>query len=312
MGDHRIVSLIASATEIVAALGFEEQLVGRSHECDFPPSMEDIPVCSSSKVDAEVSSRHIDTQVRELVEYAISVYQVDAELLDSLAPTVIVTQTQCEVCAVSLADVQKAVCGLVSSKPEIVSLAPMDLDDVWQDIAHVAEALDAPDGGQRLVGELTARLENIRGRSERLAERPSIACIEWIDPLMFAANWLPALVAIAGGTLKMGEAGKHSSHFEFEELLVYDPDVIAIMPCGFDILRSVREMPTLAAQPEWLQLSAVRNERVFVTDGNQYFNRPGPRLVESAEILTELLHPDTFDFGHKGSGWIPLSCHRVV
>ena len=304
MPEHRIVSLIASATEIVAALGFEDRLVGRSHECDFPASVGRVPVCSSSKVNVDASSRAIDTQVRSIVAEALSVYSVDAQLLDRLAPTVIVTQTQCEVCAVSLADVERAVCELVRSEPEIVSLEPMGLGDIWRDIAAVATALDAPDRGACLVDQLKGRLDKIRAKSAQLSARPAIACIEWIDPLMYAGNWLPELVDIAGGAIMMGEAGRHSGYFEIEELAERDPDVVAIMPCGFDIARSVDEMSTLALRPEWGRLFAVRDGRVFVTDGNQYFNRPGPRVVESAEILAELLHPDAFDFGHRGSGWI--------
>ena len=304
MPEHRIVSLIASATEIVAALGFEEQLVGRSHECDFPASVDRVPVCSSSKVDVGAASRTIDAQVRAIVAEALAVYRVDAQLLDRLAPTVIITQTQCEVCAVSLADVEQAVCELVSSQPEIVSLEPMGLGDIWRDIAAVAVALDASDCGAQLVRQLTERLEVIRAKAALQHARPSIACIEWIDPLMHAENWLPELVDVAGGIIMMGEVGCHSGYFEIQELAAHDPDVVAIMPCGFDIARSMREMPTLASRPEWPQLSAVRAGRVFVADGNQYFNRPGPRVVESAEILAELLHPDTFDFGHQGSGWV--------
>lgn len=304
MGEQRIVSLIASATEIVAALGFEEQLVGRSHECDHPPSVAGIPVCSASKIDAKASSRSIDAQVRSLVDQALSVYWVDTELLESLAPDVIITQSQCEVCAVSLADVQRAVGSLVSSEPEIVSLEPLDLDDVWKDIRHVAAALEDAESGEKLVQSLQARLKEIRTRADLLPTRPVIACIEWIDPLMFAANWLPSLVTIAGGQIMMGESGRHSGYFDIEELVRRDPDIVAIMPCGFDIAQSLKELPALAGRPEWSKLSAVRNDRVFVTDGNQYFNRPGPRLVESAEILAELLHPDVFDFGHEGTGWV--------
>ncbi|MCY3605551.1 MAG: cobalamin-binding protein [Gammaproteobacteria bacterium] len=307
MGEQRIVSLIASATEIVAALGFEKQLVGRSHECDFPPAIAGIPVCSASKIDTKASSRHIDAQVKALVDQALSVYRVDAELLDRLAPDLIITQSQCEVCAVSLADVQQAVGELVSSRPEVVSLEPMDLDDVWEDIRRVAGALEAAGSGEQLVDRLTVRLGNLATRAKRLASQPSIACIEWIDPLMFAANWVPALVEIAGGRIMKGEAGRHSGYFDFDELASCDPDVLAIMPCGFDIAQSLQEMPALTGRPGWSRLSAVRNGRVFVTDGNQYFNRPGPRLVESAEILAELLHPQTFDFGHEGTGWVRWS-----
>ncbi len=215
----------------------------------------------------------------------------------------IVTQTQCEVCAVSLKDVEQAVCELVSSEPRIVSLAPMDLGDVFDDIGAVAAALGRPERAERLNAGLTARLDSIRERSIQLAERPTIACIEWIDPLMHAENWVPELVEIAGGRVMLGEAGKHSGYFEFERVIEADPEVIAVMPCGFDIPRTAAEMSPLAAQPGWSELSAVRNGRVFLTDGNQYFNRPGPRVVESAEILAELLHPEVFDFGHRGSGW---------
>ena len=303
MPEPRIVSLIASATEIVCALGFEDCMVGRSHECDFPPSVEKLPVCSSSKVDVDGSSRAIDDQVRAIVAEALSVYRVDAALLDDLAPTVIITQTQCEVCAVSLKDVERAVCELVASEPKIVSLEPMDLGDVFKDIRTVAAALGRPERAERLNAGLTARLDAIRERSSGLGARPVVACIEWIDPLMHAENWVPELVEIAGGTVMLGEPGMHSGYFEFERMVGADPDVIAVMPCGFDIPRTAAEMPPLAAQPGWSELSAVRNGRVFLTDGNQYFNRPGPRIVESAEILAELLHPEVFDFGHRGSGW---------
>ncbi len=305
MADTRIVSLIASATEIVAALGFEAELVGRSHECDFPPGVERLPACSSSKVDASGASRQIDAEVRSLAAEALSVYQVDPALLDRLAPTHIITQTQCEVCAVSLSDVERAVRELVHSRPHVVSLEPMALGDVWRDIRTVAAALGAAERGNRLVDTLTARLDAVRARTEALGKRPVIACVEWIDPLMHAENWIPELVRIAGGTIMIGEPGRHSGYFCIDELVRRDPDLIAIMPCGFDIERSRKEMPPLATHPDWARLSAVRAGRVYVTDGNQYFNRPGPRLVESAEILAELLHPGAVDFGHRGTGWVP-------
>ena len=300
---NRIVSLIASATEIVCGLGFEDELVGRSHECDYPSSVCRLPTCSSSKVEVGAVSRAIDDQVRTIVSEGLSVYRVDPDLLNRLAPTVVITQTQCEVCAVSLKDVEKAVCELVTSQPAIVSLEPMSLSDVWEDIRKVASALGDPGRGDDLVTRLMDRLGAIRARTGSVRTRPSIACIEWIDPLMSAANWMPELVDCAGGTNLFGEAGKHSGYFEFEQLAAADPDVIAILPCGFDIERTCREMPPLVNHPGWPQLAAVRNGRVFVTDGNQYFNRPGPRVVESAEILAEILHPELFDLGHQGSGW---------
>ena len=300
---HRIVTLIASATEIVCALGFEDQLVGRSHECDHPPSVARLPVCSTSKVEVEAAGRTIDDQVRAIVADGLSVYRVDAGILDRLAPTVVITQTQCEVCAVSLKDVEAAVCELVRSRPRIVSLEPISLPDIWSDIRTVASALGAPQRGEALVDRLLAGLDAVQARAAAEGTRPTIGCIEWIDPLMAAGNWVPELVERAGGVDVLGKAGEHSGGLSIEALAAADPDVIAIMPCGWDIERAGREMPPLAAHPVWPRLSAVRNGRVYMTDGNQYFNRPGPRVVESAEILADVLHPAHCDFGHRGRGW---------
>ena len=288
---QRIVSLISSATEIVCELGFGQQLVGRSHECDYPSAVTALPACSTSKVALEAASRTIDEQVRTIVADGLSVYRVDPELLDRLAPTVIVTQTQCEVCAVSLKDVEDAVCRLVGSRPRIVSLEPMSLSDIWKDIRTVASALGDAARGDALVSRLTERLAAVRDAVDAAPSRPSLACIEWIDPLMGAANWVPELVDCAGGADLFRAAGQHSRYLRMEQLVDADPDVIAVMPCGFDIERSCREMAPLAAHPDWARLSAVRNGRVVMVDGNQYFNRPGSRLVESAEILAECLHP---------------------
>ena len=300
---HRIVSLIASATEIVCALGFESQLVGRSHECDYPPSVAHLPACSTSKVEVGASSAVIDRQVRAIVAEGLSVYRVDPELLDRLAPTIVITQTQCEVCAVSLKDVEAAVCELVHSRPAIVSLEPMSLRDVWADIRTVASSLGDPVRGDALVRRLEGRLDALRVRTQAMPGRTSIACIEWIDPLMTAGNWVPELVVRAGGVNLFGEAGKHSDYLSIDQLAAADPDVIAVMPCGFGIERACREMAPLVTHPAWEQLSAVRNGQVVITDGNQYFNRPGPRVVESAEILAECLHQGRVDFGHCGQGW---------
>ncbi|MCY3842851.1 MAG: cobalamin-binding protein [Acidobacteria bacterium] len=302
---HRIVSLIASATEIVCALGFEQQLVGRSHECDYPPSVARLPVCSASKVAIGAASRDIDDQVRGIVADGLSLYRVEPQVLDRLAPTVIVTQTQCEVCAVSLKDVEAAVCELVGSQPRIVSLEPMSLGDIWNDIRAVASALGDLQRGDDLVTRLVDRLAAVRAAVRTASTRQSLACIEWIDPLMSAGNWTPELVERAGGVHLFGEAGKHSGYLTIGSLAAADPDVVVIAPCGFDIERSCREMPPLVAHPIWRQLSAVRNGRVAIADGNQYFNRPGPRVVETAEILSEILHPERCDFGHRGRGWIP-------
>jgi len=304
MADHRIVSLIASATEIVCALGFESQLVGRSHECDYPPSVKSLPQLTSPKFDVEGSSAQIDQRVKAIVQDALSVYRVDPQMLEDLKPTHIITQSQCEVCAVSLKDVEQAVCELTTSRPTIVSLEPNALDDVWSDIARIGAALSASDRAQELVDDLAGRLDSIVQRTHWLEQNPSVAYIEWIDPLMAGGNWMPELIGIAGGLNLFGEAGKHSPWMTWEDLVAKDPDVIFVAPCGFDIPRTLQEMNLLSSRPEWSNLKAVRSGRLIVADGNQYFNRPGPRLVESAEILAEVIHPNVFHFGHEGSGWV--------
>jgi iron complex transport system substrate-binding protein len=299
----RVVSLIASATEIICALGFEEGLVGRSHECDYPPWVRRLPVCTGPKFNVEGTSAEIDRDVKALLRESLSVYRVDAERLRELEPDVIVTQAQCEVCAVSLRDVERAVCSWLSACPNLVSLVPNRLADVWEDIWRVADVLDARDRGDDLIRRLRSRIEAIAAKARALPDRPTVACVEWIDPLMAAGNWTPELVELAGGVNLFGAAGKHAPWMTWEQLVERDPDLILVLPCGFDIPRSRRDLHFLTGRPEWPRLRAVRGGRVVLADGNQFFNRPGPRLVESLEILAEVLHPGAFAFGHEGTGW---------
>ncbi len=299
----RIVSLIASATEIVCELGFHDHLVGRSHECDFPESIRELPVCTEPKFNVEGSSREIDQRVKQTLQEATSVYTVHEDVLEKLQPEVILTQAQCEVCAVSLKDVEKALSSWLESQPKVVSLEPNCLADVWSDIDKVASALDAFEQGDFLLDRLQLRMQVVSGKVSWISHRPSVACLEWLDPLMAAGNWIPELVTMAGGINWFGEAGTHSPWMTWEELLQKDPEIIVALPCGFDLQRTRKEMSALSARPEWTQLQAVQNNRVFVTDGNQYFNRPGPRLVESLEILAEIFYPEAFFFNHEGSGW---------
>lgn len=303
----RIVSLIASATEIVSALGFGASLVGRSHECDFPPAVTDLAVCTSPRFDVHGRSDAIDRSVKALLEQALSVYQVDAEMLRTLAPDVIVTQSQCEVCAVSTRDVEDALCTWVGSRPRIVSCQPDGLSDVWDDIRRVADALGAEARGEALVDQLKGRMAAVAARAAEAPHRPTVACIEWIDPLMASGNWMPELVEMAGGCNLFGEAGRHAPWMSFDDLCSRDPDIIIALPCGFDIARTAHEMPALTAREGWSSLRAVREGRVVLTDGNQYFNRPGPRLAESLEILAEIIHPERFSFGHQPAAWVPYA-----
>ncbi|MBI1313706.1 ABC transporter substrate-binding protein [bacterium] len=300
--EHRIVSLIASATEIVSALGFQDSLVGRSHECDFPPEVENLTVCSEPRIDVTGTSLEIDQAVRRTVRDALSVYSVFRHELERLQPTHIITQTQCDVCAVSLRDVEAAVCGMVVSRPAIVSLEPMCLANIWSDIERVAESLDATESGQSLIQSLQFRLDDVKKRVPQATQRPRVFCLEWLEPIMSAGNWVPELVEIAGGKPILCEAGKHSPYVTWDDLLEADPDVIAIMPCGFDMERTKQELHLLTDDLHWSQLRAVQNRRVYLTDGNQFFNRPGPRVVESAEILFEVLHGES-TWGHCGNSW---------
>lgn len=307
MSQPRIVSLISSATEIVCALGWGDCLVGRSHECDFPEWVQRLPACSQPRIDIHADSRSIDEQVKASLRNGLSIYDVFTDELNRLAPTHIITQSQCEVCAVSLADVQRAVCDVVASQPEVISLEPIQLADLWRDIRQVAGALGDPARGDKLVGELQVRLERVRRKVAGARSLPTIVCLEWLSPLMSAGNWVPELVEIAGGQMLLAEAGKHSPYFTWEQLLAADPEVIVVLPCGFDIPRTMSELEVVTSDPRWPRLRAVRSGRVSITDGNQFFNRPGPRLVESAEILAEILHPELFapgEFRHQGRGWV--------
>ena len=299
----RIVTLLPSATEIVCALGFEDQIVGRSHECDFPPSVARVPALTEPKFNPEGTSAQIDQRVKKVVGDALSVYRVDAARLREIRPDVIVTQSQCEVCAVSQRDVEAAVAEWLGARPKIVSLTPYSLYDVLTDMQRVADALDAHGRGGELVEMLRSRFREIAVKAGGAAGRPNVATIEWIDPLMAGGNWMPTLVEMAGGTNLFGKAGEHSPWMQFDELVEQDPDVILISPCGFNMDRAAQDLPALTNRAQWRALKAVCARRVFMADGNQYFNRPGPRIAESLEILAEILHPELFNFEHEGSGW---------
>jgi iron complex transport system substrate-binding protein len=305
MNDHPIVSLLPSATEIVVALGLRDCLVGRSHECDFPAGLEELPVCCEPTIDISASSREINSQVEQRLSSAVSLFRLDTEKIAELQPTLILTQMQCEVCAVSENDVRATVEKLADSKPQILSLSPNCLADVWQTIRDVASAVGVSERGKKLVVELQSRLDAIRDGVSQTGRRPKVACIEWLDPLMTAGNWVPELVEIAGGENLLGRASEHSPWLKWDELISADPDVIVVLPCGFDLERTRAEASSLARNSQWEKLRAVRNGAVFLTDGHNFFNRPGPRLVESAAILAEILHPDIFPA--TSNGWAKMS-----
>lgn len=302
----RIVSLIPSATEIVDLLGLSACLVGRSHECDYPISIQNRPICTEPKFNPEGNSTEIHDRVTELLQTAMSVYRLKLEVLETLQPTHILTQAQCEVCAVSLAEVEAAMTELTGLQPQILSLQPNVLSDVWQDIEQVAQAFGSQ--ADRAIGPLKDRVEQCQTLAQTdTATLPTVACIEWIDPLMAAGNWLPELVTLAGGRSLFGTLGHHSPWLDWKALVEADPDYIILMPCGFGLERTRDEAQILRQKPQWHDLKAVVHNRVYITDGNHYFNRPGPRLVDSLEILTEILHPGQCAFGYRGTGWDVLT-----
>ncbi|MGH9663586.1 MAG: cobalamin-binding protein [Bryobacteraceae bacterium] len=299
----RIVSLIASATEIVHALGLGEFQVGRSHECDYPPAVASLPVCTAPKFPVEGSSRDIDTRVKATLQDAAAVYDVFEDVLERLQPTHIVTQTQCEVCAVSLRDVERALSEHYASRPAVVALEPNSLASIWDDIARVAAACGVAERGEELIQALKMRMREIVQQVPRSAARPRVACIEWLEPLMAAGNWVPELVQMLGAENLFGEAGRQSPGMTWQELAASDADVIAAMPCGFDLKRTREEMYWLTRREGWDGLRAVRGGRVYIADGNQYLNRPGPRIVESLRILAETIHPGAFAPSLERSAW---------
>ena len=278
----------------MCALGLGDLLVGVSHECDYPPAVIGRPVLTEPKIDVSGDSAGIDRAIRRLVRDGLSVYRIKTDMLRQLQPDLIVTQEQCEVCAVSYDDVVDATRQLLQQPAAIVSLKPVRLDDLFDDMQRVADAAGCSPAGVLLTQELRARLGAIRTRAALVRSRPRVACIEWMEPLMAAGNWIPELVALGGGTYDMVAPGAHSPTLGWEDLVRYAPDVVIIMPCGFKLQQTQGELPRLTARPEWRELPAVRNRRVYAVDGNAYLNRPGPRIVESAELLAGLIQPGFF------------------
>tara|TARA_B100000795_G_C22787708_1_gene435375 strand:+ start:1248 stop:2177 length:930 start_codon:yes stop_codon:yes gene_type:complete len=301
----KIVTLIPSATEIVAFLGEKDFIIGRSHECDYPKDLNKIPKLTSPKIDVDGTSAQIHEQIDVILEKSLSVYTVDIEKLKKLNPDFIVTQAHCEVCAVSLSEVEHIAKEHLGKNTKIISLQPNTLNEVFDDIRRVARDLGINnDNNNGLIKDLETRLQNIKNKTARY-KRPKIACIEWIDPLMAAGNWIPEMVQISGGEDVFGKKGKDSHWIKFDEIKKFNPDIVIFIPCGFDIKKTNEEVKNLLKlDTPWHDLKAFKDKKIFITDGNQYFNRPGPRLIESLEIFAEIIHPNFFNFNHQNKGWI--------
>lgn len=291
----RIVSLISAGTEMVAALGLEQFLVGVSHECDWPPSVRALPKLTSAKLDSTATSAVIDAQVKTLLAAGDSLYDIDDTLLATLRPTHIVTQAQCEVCAISERDLRAVIAAEPSlAETRVITLLPNSWADVERDLLRLAAALEASPQGERLVEAWQARINAVRANSEQLTRRPRVALIEWTAPIMLAGNWLPELLAWTGGDCPLTTAGSHSPYVEWPAIVEFDPEIIVVAPCGYDLQRAHQSMSDLIALPNWEQVTAVREKQVWLADGNALFNRSGPRLIETLELLAYVIQPGVF------------------
>ncbi len=298
---ERIVSMLASGTELICALGLGDKLVGRSHECDHPEWVRRLPEVSRPTFDISGSSRDIDERVRQRLHRGEALYEVNEQLLVELSPDALITQTHCEVCAVSPSDLTRELSANLQ-REQVVALSTGTLDAILQGFVDVAAVLGKPNEGVALVASIRKRLSAVAERT-RLLTRPSVVCLEWIEPAFAMGNWGPELVDIAGGQNLLGAAGVHSTATPWSAIRAADPDVLVIAPCGFGLARTLSEAHLFAERAGWSELRAVRAGRVFVADGNLYFNRSGPSLFDTPEVLAEMIHPQAFSPDHEGSIW---------
>jgi iron complex transport system substrate-binding protein len=286
----RIVSLLPSATEIVCALGLRKELVGVTHECDYPIWVRSLPKVTRTLIPVDASSTEIDRLVRERLQSVRALYTLDLPVLEDLQPDLIVTQALCDVCAVAEDEVRAAACSLPGS-PRVINLEPQSLAEVLACIREVAEVTSLKARAEKVVGELKGRVAAIAERSAQLAYQPRVALLEWLDPPFSGGHWSPELVRLAGGIDGLGREGEKSRSLRWDEVLAWQPEVVLVACCGFSVERTLSDLSALQQVPGWEELPAVQSRRVFVTNGSQYFSRPGPRLVDSLEILAHALHP---------------------
>ena len=290
----RIVSLLPSATEIVCALGLADQLRAVTYECDYPSVATTKPAITRSLLRPDMTSAEIDSAVSEQISSsAHSIYGIDRDLLAEIAPTHVVTQRLCDVCAVDFDEVQEAVATL-PQPPQVLTLEPTSLTEMLDDIERVGAALGVPAEGVRLRHALEARIERVRLLVGQATSRPRVAFIEWIDPLFRGGHWNPELVRMAGGDDPLGYEGRPSTRMTWEDVRATEPEVMVIACCGFSAERARQDLPILEAQPGYADLPCVRAGRVYVVDGSAFFSRPGPRLVDSLELLAPMVHPELF------------------
>lgn len=307
----KIASLLPSSTEICVVLGLTDQLVGRSHECDFPPEIRSLPVLTRATVDSTASSREIDRQVRSQLSEGLSLYQVEEERLRDLAPDVVLTQDVCDLCAVSFSTVKESVERWLGPETQLVSLSPTSVDDVLQDIQRVADAVGVSARGRQEVDRIRSGLDELERLTVDLLKpglpKPSSVLLEWLDPPMTGGHWTPELLRRAGARSVLGHDFRPTQADTWQRIRAEDPETVLLAPCGFGMDQTRRELADLLENPEFRSLTAYQEDRVFVIDGNHYFNRPGPRLLESARIAARIHHPELAGRLEIPEGsWAPL------
>jgi len=298
----RIVSFLPSATEMACALGLGDQLVGITHECDYPPEVEGKPVVVRNVLPIEkMSQPEIDAAVARRMRDGLSLYQVDEKLLRELAPDIIMTQDLCQVCAPSGNEVTQAL-ELLSKKPQILWLTPKSLEEIFDNLRELGRATGHAREAEELIAAGHARLEKVAAVTRNLSHRPRVFCLEWLDPVYCSGHWMPEMVEIAGGVDALGRKGTDSVRIPWNDVLEWAPEVLIITPCGFNLEKVVEQTPQLFNNPGWLGLPAVSNGQVYAVDANSYFARPGPRVVDGTELLAHLIHPELFRWeGSQGA-----------
>ena len=305
----QIVSLLASGTEIVCELGAGDELVGRSHECDNPDWVRKLPSCTRPAFDVEMSSRAIDREVRRRIKQGAPLYYIDAELIMRLHPDLLVAQEHCEVCAVTPGDISKSGCENLAN--QVLALRAGTVGGIYDDIHQIGRAINRGATAEGLVAKMQKRLNEIHGRVQQRST-PSLVILEWTDPIFPASNWTSELVEAANGNLLLGNKGEHSAAISWENVVKADPHFLIVAPCGFNLQRTLLEIPVLEVLPGWFELRAVKNDRVFFADGNKFFNRSGTTIVETSEIIAEILHGFRFGKSWEGRAWQRYKCAARV
>jgi len=309
----RICSLLPSATEVIALLGLRDELVGISHECDYPPSVRGVPIMVEPLIiPHELTSADIDRQVRQLVASGQRLYRLKDHLLRQAQPDLILSQDLCHVCAVTPDQLHDALCSM-PRQPTVLTLNPGTVHDVIDDVVRIGDAADRSAEGHRLATHLRDRLEAVHRRVQRIAHRPRVVCIEWLSPLYLAGHWVPEMVQLAGGQDVLAQPGSPSRVVKWDEILDAAPDILILMPCGFSVERTQEELFQLMQQPDQWRLTPAMTEHTFLVDASSYFSRPGPRLIDGIELLAAILHQSDHDHIHKSIACRlrPVSIHQL-